>query len=165
MAGSRKTETASAAVAEEALKEKEKAEESQKLAEQRFSENRQAMDGMLARFSDKQLNGMPGTQQIRKVLFERGVEFYEGMFREKQTDPTVQLSLAARYSELGQLQSTIGTFDHAIDPLKKSEQLVRRLAEEHPTNSDYRYRLAVALYQIGYCCWEHRKSDQGIPAL
>jgi hypothetical protein len=125
---------------EEAVQEKLKAEESQKLALRRFDEKRQAMDNMLAQFGDKQLSGMPGTQQIRKVLFERGVEMYEGMFRERRNDPTVQISLAERYPELGRLQSEIGTFEQAMEPLKKGEAVLRRLVEQEPgigtTDSD-----------------------------
>ncbi len=150
---------------EEALRERDKAEESQKLAGQRFTEKRQAMDNMLAQFSDKRLSGMPGSQQIRKALFERGVELYESMFQEKQNDPTIQLSLVDRYAELGRLQSQIGTIEQALEPLKKGEQVLRRRVEQEPTNEEYRFRLGVILYQIGYCCWEHRKSEPGIPAL
>jgi tetratricopeptide (TPR) repeat protein/tRNA A-37 threonylcarbamoyl transferase component Bud32 len=135
------------------------------LAEQRFDEKRQAMDSMLAQFSDKRLSGMPGTQQIRKVLFERGVELYEGIFREKQNDPAVVLSLADRYGELGRLQSEIGTLEQALEPLKKGEKVLRRLVKQEPSNPHYRYRLGVVLYQIGYCCWQHRNTKPGIAAL
>jgi tetratricopeptide (TPR) repeat protein len=149
----------------EVERQKERVEESQKLAVQRFKEKRQAMDNMLAQFSDKRLSGMPGTQQVRKVLFEHGVELYEGMFRDNLNDPAIQLSLTERYAELGRLQSEIGTIEEALEPLKKGEKLLRRLVEKEPQNADYRFRLAVILYQIGYCCWEHQKTEPGIPAL
>src|SRR5271165_2332648 len=92
------------------------------------------------------------------------MEFYEGMFREKQ-DPTVQLSLAARYAELGQVQSEIGTLEQALEPLKKSERVQRRLVEQNPTNSEYQCRRGVNLYKIGYCCWEHSQNQTGITVL
>ncbi len=148
-----------------ALREKKKAVESEKLATRRFDEKRQAMDTMLAQFSDKKLSAMPGTQPIREVLFERGVEVYEGMFREIRNDPTVQISLAERYAELGKLQSDIGTYDQAITALKRAESVLRGLLEKEPTNRANRFRLAVVLYQIGYCAWEHKRPEPGIPAL
>jgi tetratricopeptide (TPR) repeat protein len=146
----------------EALKTSER---NRRLAERRFGEKRQAMDSMLAQFSDRRLSGMPGTQPIRKVLFERGVELYEGIFREKRDDPAVVLGLADRYAELGRLQSEIGTLDEALRPLRKGEKVLRRLVRQQPANVEYRYRLGVILYQIGYCCWEHRKDEAGIPPM
>jgi tetratricopeptide (TPR) repeat protein len=149
----------------EAVREKNKAEESQALAMRRFDEKRQAMDTMLAQFGDKRLSGMPGTQPIRKALFERGVEMYEAMSRERQNDPKVQLNLVERYVELGRLQSEIGTLDEALAPLKKGEAVLRRLVAEASRDREYRFRLGALLYQIGYCYWEHRKSEPGVPVL
>jgi tetratricopeptide (TPR) repeat protein len=138
-------------------------EANRKLAEKRFNEKRQAMDDMLAQFSEKGLSGMPGTQQIRKVMFERGVGLYEGIFREKRDDLAVQLSLADRYAELGRLQSEIGTLDKALAPLKKAEKVLRGLVAGEPRNPRYRYKLGVILYEIGYCSWQHRKPEVGLP--
>ena len=121
MAGSVRQKEQARQAREQALKEKAKAEESQHLATQRFDEKRQAMDQMLAQFSDKQLSGLPGTQQIRRVLFERGVEIYESMFRENQNEPTIQVNLADRYAELGRLQSEIGTLEQAWARSRKAE--------------------------------------------
>src|SRR5262249_12798175 len=63
-----------------AEKEEREKDDALKLAQKRFNEKRQAMDDMLTQFSDKGLSGIPGTQQIRKVMFERGVGLYEGIF-------------------------------------------------------------------------------------
>jgi tetratricopeptide (TPR) repeat protein len=159
----------------EAENQKERAEKGEQDAKQARAEavtekdiaeaNRKLAEHMLAQFSDKQLREMPGTQEIRRVLFKRGVETYESMFREKLNDPIVQLSLVDRYAELGRLQSEIGTLDQALEPLKKGEKVLRRLVEQEPTNPEYRFRLGVIVYEIGYCCWEHKKSEIGVPAL
>ena len=150
---------------EEALRAKLRAEESQRLAERRFDEKRQAMDGMLAQFSDRKLSGMPGTQPIRKALFERGVTMYESLLRERQGDATTRLSLAERYAELGRLRSATGTLDQALETLRRGERLLRRLVQQEPGNRDYRFRLGVILYQMGYCCWEHQQDGLGVPLL
>jgi tetratricopeptide (TPR) repeat protein len=148
----------------EAVKEKERAEEGQKLAGQRFDEKRQAMDNMLAEFSDKRLSGQPGTQQIRKVLFERGISFYESMFRENQSDITIQLSLTQRYTELGRLLSEIESLDKSLEQLRKGESILRQLAATDPGNSDYQFRLAELLSNVAYCSSSHNDSEVGIAA-
>ena len=60
------------------------------------------------------------------------MEFYESMFRENQNDPTIQLSLADRYAELGRLQSEIGTLEQAMGPLEKGRKMLERLVEQGP---------------------------------
>jgi tetratricopeptide (TPR) repeat protein len=150
---------------EEALKEKERAEQNQKLAEQSFNEKRRFSEAILDQLNDKRLRTMPGTQPVRKVLFELGVNLYEGMFREKQNDPSIQVSLADRYAELGQLQSEIDALGQALEPLRKGERVLRRLLEEDPASSDFKFRLGVILYKIGYSCWEHHRVEPGIAVL
>jgi hypothetical protein len=102
------------------------------LAEQRFGEKRQAMDAMLAQFSDKSLSGMPGTHEIRRVLFERGVDMYEKMFRERGQDPSLQLSLADRYAELGRLQSEIGAIDQALSRCARAKHCCAASPNRNP---------------------------------
>ena len=53
-----------------------KSEDNRKLAEKRFDEKRGALDEMLQSFSDDRLKMLPGSQQIRQVFFEKGLEQY-----------------------------------------------------------------------------------------
>jgi serine/threonine protein kinase len=143
----------------------EQEEAQRKLAEQRFAEKRQAMDQILEQFSDRQLNALPGTQEIRKVLFSRGVEQYESMFRENQTDRYVQRNLVERYLQLGRLQSEIGSLTEALEPLRKAEKAIREYLNREPDNKEYQSRLGVTLFQIGYCHWEHSVLQDALPPL
>ncbi len=148
-----------------AVREKERAEEGEHLADRRFVEKRQAMDDMLAQFSDQKLSGLPGTQQIRKVLFQRGIEQYEAMFKDNRDDPAIALKLADLYHNQGVLQSEIESLERALVPLRKGEAVLRRLVESNPDNSDYRYHLALLLSDIGQCCWKHDNYELAAPAV
>jgi tetratricopeptide (TPR) repeat protein len=140
-------------------------EQQRRLAEKRFAEKREAMDEILRQFSDKRLNALPGTQEIRQVLLARGVEQYESMFRDNRNDRAVRLSLADRYIQLGRVQSEISTLQQALEPLTKAEELLRLAAEREPNDVDLRFRLAVVRYEIGYCYWEHKEHERGLPIL
>ena len=49
--------------------------------------------------------------------------------------------------------------------MKKAETVLRQAAKREPDDIDTRFRLAVVLYQIGYCYWEHKDNSTGPPFL
>ena len=100
---------------EEALKEKEKAEENHQLADKRFDGQLSAVDAMS--LLDEGLKTMGGSQEIRQVILRRALDQYEKILRERPDDPTVRARLALAYLKLGTLQSETDDFAGAIQSL------------------------------------------------
>jgi serine/threonine protein kinase len=136
-------------------------EENRKLAEKRFDEKRGALDEMLQSFSDDRLKLLPGSQQIRQVFFEKGLEQYAQILRERQDDPAVQARLADSYRELGMLRGEVGVPAEALAALQKAVALRRQMTVAAPDDPAAATALGHALFQLGQFHFEQR--NQGRP--
>ncbi len=139
-----------------------KSEENRKLAEKRFDEKRGALDEMLQSFSDDRLKLLPGSQQIRQVFFEKGLEQYTQILRERQDDPAIQARLADSYRELGVLRSEVGVPAEALTALQKAVALRRQMTATAPDDAAVATALGHALFQLGQFHFEQRQTNDAV---
>ncbi len=139
-----------------------KSEENRKLAERRFDEKRGALDEMLQSFSDDRLKLLPGSQQIRQVFFEKGLEQYAQILRERQDDPAVQARLADSYRELGVLRGEVGVPAEALASLQKAVELRRQMTTAAPDDAAAATALGHALFQLGQFYFEQRQMKDAV---
>jgi serine/threonine protein kinase/tetratricopeptide (TPR) repeat protein len=132
-------------------------EENRKLAERRFDEKRGALDEMLQSFSDDRLKLLPGSQQIREVFFEKGLEQYAQILRERQDDPAIRARLADSYRELGTLRAEVGAPAEALAALQKAVALRRQTTAAAPDDAAAGAALGDALFQLGQFYFEQRQ--------
>ncbi len=139
-----------------------KSEENRKLAERRFDEKRGALDEMLQSFSDDRLKLMPGSQQIRQVFFEKGLEQYAQILHERQDDPAVQARIADSYRELGVLRAEVGVPAEALAALQKAVALRRQMTVAAPNDAAAATALGHALFQLGQFHFEQRQTKDAV---
>jgi serine/threonine protein kinase len=137
-------------------------EENRKLAEKRFDEKRGALDEMLQSFSDDRLKLLPGSQQIREVFFEKGLEQYAQILRERQDDPAIRARLADSYRELGTLRAEVGAPAEALAALQKAVALRRQTTAAAPVDAAAPTALAHALFQLGQFYFEQRQMKDAV---
>jgi serine/threonine protein kinase/tetratricopeptide (TPR) repeat protein len=131
-----------------------------KLAEARFDEKRGALDQMLEQFSDARLRNIPGTQEIRQVMFEKGIDLYEKILRERRDDIAIRVQLAERYQELGALRRDINVMDRAVASLESAIQYRRQIAAAELANPAHRAGLGNSLYELGECLWQQNRAKE-----
>ena len=112
---------------------------------------------MLKSFSDDRLKLMPGSQEIRRVFFEKGLEQYAQILGERQDDAAVKARMAYNYQELGLLRSEIGAVEEARQALRKAVDMRRQLAVTAKEDAASQAALGHALFQLGQFLWEQQQ--------
>ncbi len=137
-------------------------EENRKLAEKRFDEKRGALDEMLRGFSDDRLKLLPGSQQIRQVFFEKGLEQYAQILSERQGDPLIQARLADSYRELGVLRGEVGDPEEALAALQKAVDLRRLTVVAARIDGNATLELGESLFQLGQFHYEQKRIKDAV---
>ena len=82
---------------------------------------------MLTQVGQSQLAQVPHLEQMRRMLLEKALAFYERFMREKGDDPAIQLETGMAYRRVGDIQSLLGQFekaeaayDHGIERLRRT---------------------------------------------
>ena len=117
------------------------------LATQRLNEKRSALDEMLQSFSDDNLRAQPGSQPIRKIFLERGLDQYQALLADNPDDIDILIHTYDTLRELAVLQSEMG---HTDDGRTRLNEAVRVCRQALATSQDDRIRAALgdALHAI-----------------
>jgi eukaryotic-like serine/threonine-protein kinase len=145
-----------AAALEEAEAQRQRAFTSSSLAAQRLDEKRLALDQMLASFSDDQLKGQPGSQFVRKLFLQKGLEQYEQLLGEQTGERSVILRVSDCWNELGQVEKELGFTEVSLEQLEKAAAVCRAAVAKAPTDRALQEALgkarlsqAQALFELG----------------
>ena len=115
-------------------------------AERRFNEVRTLATSFLFELHDA-IAPLPGSTPARGLLVKRALASLDGLARESEGDPGLQRDLAAAYEKVGRVQgnsynSNLGDTKGALVSYRKSLEIRKKLALEHPESLDLQYDLA-----------------------
>jgi tetratricopeptide (TPR) repeat protein/ribosomal protein S27E len=147
--------------AEEAKRE---AEQARQKAEERFRQARDAVDSYFTKVSQSKLLNVPGLQPLRKDLLQTALRYYQGFIAERAHDPKLQAELAAAYSRVADITSSIGSQEQALAAFQKAMKISERLARENPTVIEYQHYLAVSHGNIAYLHTQTGKPEKALAA-
>ena len=148
---------------DDAEAQRKKAVENSELAARRFDEKRAALDQMLQTFSDNRLKGQPGSQPVRKLFLERGLEQYQAMLEDRADDPSVVLRTGEAFRELGLVSKELGDSKESLNQLRKAAEVCRAATIEHPDSVPLRAALGDAAFELAQALFEQQQNPDAKP--
>jgi serine/threonine protein kinase len=148
---------------DDAESERNKAIESAALASKRFDEKRLALDEMLKTFSDKNLRGQPGSQPIRKLFLERGIEQYQAMLADRAGDPDVSLHTGNALRELGIVTNELGNTEESLAQFARAVDICRASAAANPNDLRLVAALGDALFEQAQALFVQQRNTDAKP--
>ena len=118
------------------------------LAERRWDEKREAIDGILATFSDEELKAEPGSQPIRRKMLLKGLAAYQELLTDRAKEVPVLLQSAATSRELGQVVFDLGDSEGAHEYYQQAVLRCREAVAAAPSAAT-EAALVDALVTIG----------------
>jgi serine/threonine-protein kinase len=122
--------------------EKKQAEENLKLA-------KQAVDDCFELAKDHPLLQQENMRQVRKLLLEKALPFYERFRALRQDDPQIRAELADNYFRVGYINHVIHRNADAQQSYGEALRLLEQLARAHPEVTAHRASLALTYYDLG----------------
>jgi len=102
---------------------------------------------------DEQLRNDQRLKPLRTKLLKEPLKFFDELAKllesDRDTRPESQAKLALAYNELGWTMDQISNREDALKALHAASLIWQRLANAHPTVSEYRHRLARCYNEIG----------------
>jgi serine/threonine protein kinase/Tfp pilus assembly protein PilF len=102
---------------------------------------------------------------VRKRFAEETAKFNESLMQQDLRDPDLQYEAAVGHRSMGTLQNTFGDRQKAEQLLRRSVQMLDRLASEHPTVTKYRHHLAWSCYNLGSTLNKMKRADEAKSSL
>jgi serine/threonine-protein kinase len=124
------------------LAEKRQAEENLKLA-------KQAVDHCFELAKDHPVLQQENMRQVRKLLLEKALPFYEQFRVRGQDDPQIRAEMADNHFRVGYITSEIGRSADAQQSYAEASRLLEQLAKEHPEVTKYQADLAGTCNNLG----------------
>jgi serine/threonine protein kinase/Tfp pilus assembly protein PilF len=118
------------------------AEAALKVAEERRSQTRQAVDTMFTRVAEEWLSQQSQTEPIQREFLENALKFYQQLVLEEDSDPEARKGAAQAYLRIGKLQERLG-LPGAEQSFRQALALSETLVREAPTNTSFRKVLAA----------------------
>jgi tetratricopeptide (TPR) repeat protein/tRNA A-37 threonylcarbamoyl transferase component Bud32 len=128
--------------AEEAQRERERAERTSRLA-------RQAVDDMYVQVAERWLSSEPHQDPLQREFLEKALHVYEELAREDSTDPAVQRQRALAYVRVGQIYAALGRRREAEPAFWQAIRIQEELCHQWPDVPDYRQDLANSWNWLG----------------
>ena len=91
--------------------------------------------------SVKELADKPDVQGVRRKMLEAALQYYQSFIEQHRDEPAIQGELAASHLRVATILDQMGARADAVANLEKAHQLQERLAFEHPSVPEYRWRL------------------------
>jgi serine/threonine protein kinase/tetratricopeptide (TPR) repeat protein len=107
-------------------------------ADANFNRTLEAVDKFLSRVGHKQLEQIPGMEQVRREVLEEALQFFQGFLREKGDAPAVRREAAIAYFRVGHIQNLLGRYDPAEQAYYRGAELLTKLVAEFPARAPYR---------------------------
>lgn len=133
------------------------------LAAQRLDEKRQALDQMLSAFSDHQLKGLSGSQPVRRLFLERGLEQYQALLSDRSSDADVLVHTIDTLRELSTVHQEIGDRDAQFACLDSAVGMARTAVASDPGNIRFRAALGETLCDLAQAHFGHGEDAEMAP--
>jgi tetratricopeptide (TPR) repeat protein len=123
------------------------------LANRRFNDVRKLANSYLFEFHDA-IKDLPGSMPARQLVVKRGIEYLDGLARERGRDPALGRELASAYEKVGQVQGapnypSLGDRAGALASYRKALAIREPLAAASPRNAEIGVELTSSYRQIG----------------
>lgn len=139
------------------------AQESSQLASKRLDEKRMALDQMLAAFSDSSLKQYPGSQPVRKLFLERGLEQYRTLLTDQAPQGEASLKVIESLRELGQVEKEMGSVSQSLDRLKQAVDACRDAVAQAPDATEPQVALGKSLLALAQMRFEQNRWEDAKP--
>jgi tetratricopeptide (TPR) repeat protein len=106
--------------------------------------------------NNPELTQDPRQTQVDRNFLQKGMGFYEKLIQPGNAEPAARFQTGKAYRRVGILQRELKQHDKAADALAKAVSLLDKLAEECPTEPQYRWELAQA-YRWQGNVWAYTK--------
>jgi tetratricopeptide (TPR) repeat protein len=132
-------------------------------AEQNLDLARQAVDESLStagRQQSRESADPPAMEAFRKELLDKAAAFYSAFAREDSRDPKLRADQAAAHSRLGDINRLLAQPQSAIREYQQAITTYQALANQHPSQAEYRQALAYNHNWLGetYRQWSERSN-------
>lgn len=91
----------------------------------------------------------PGTGHLTKVSYERATIIVEYAECVLQFFQKAEKSLSVLCERIGRYYSTVGNLSKSLEYFEECTQLKKKLYEEYPTNTGFKFGLAISYSQLG----------------
>jgi tetratricopeptide (TPR) repeat protein len=118
------------------------------LAEERFQENRAAIDRYFTEVSESDLLDEPGLQPLREKLLKLAKDYYARFVAERHDDPTVRADLAKSLGRLARISADLKDPRDAIDLNLQALPIFQELAAANPDDLARRADIAATWYEL-----------------
>lgn len=125
-----------------------RAEENQRRAEENFDIAKNAVDDYL-NIADAPEVKRSDFNALRKKLLESAVPFYQRLAERKPGDAAQEAARGLAYGRLGDLRRQMGEAAEALADYERMRSIFAKLADDLPTVSEYRHRLASSHGAMG----------------
>jgi tetratricopeptide (TPR) repeat protein len=149
----------------EALKEKERAESNEKLADKGFEEARSTVDELLTEMSQQGLQDVPGLQDLRQRFAKKAVTHYVIYRARRPDDLAVTHGHARSLNALGTVMGVVGSANQAVATLEQAVAILDGLVSKQPSNAEFRFRRAKVRSNLGEFYWSTNQPDKARPLL
>ena len=129
------------------LKARNERQAAEREARQRVDELRSQSDAYF--FMVKDLEGIPGTEDIRKRVYTRLLNDFRGFVSSVRSEEKTPAELAIALLHMGDLQREMQDWSAAHDSLTEAEKMLRQQAIAHPSRLEHRRNLANCLTLLG----------------
>jgi serine/threonine protein kinase/Tfp pilus assembly protein PilF len=140
-------------------RERNRAVESFRLAEDRFHEAQETVE-KLGLGTSERLESVPGADPIRQDLLRRALGYYRSFVEQAKNNPSLRADLALTYRRIGTLSADIGSNADATAADREAIAIFQDLAKVDPRNTDYRQKLGVCHNNLGLVLARSGKSDE-----
>lgn len=138
-----------AAARDEARRERDRAVEAEKLAEENFRMAGEAVTKYFTMVGDSPDLKARGLEVLRRQLLDTARGFYDRFVQQRGDDPGLQRELADALINLGNIDRSIGELDKAESAQKRAGEIGEALAAQSPTEPSYLRLLAIVHSNLG----------------
>src|SRR5205823_14759071 len=128
--------------------ERDRATENATLAEQRFQDNREAVDRYFTDVSESELKDEPGLDPLRRKLLTLARDYYARFVAERGDDPAVRADLARSLGRLARITADLDDPREAIRLHLQALPVFQALAAARPDDPTPRADVAATWYEL-----------------
>lgn len=138
-----------AAARDEARRERDRAVEAEKLAEENFRMAGEAVTKYFTTVGDSPDLKARGLEPLRRQLLETARDFYERFVQQRANDPALRRELADALINLGNIDRSIGEMDKAEAAHLRAREIGEALGAQAPTEPAFVRLLAIVHANLG----------------
>jgi serine/threonine-protein kinase len=151
--------------AHQADKQRLRAEESLKEADDRLSDACHAVDDFLTRVSEEDLFAQPNARPLRKKLLERALGFLTSFLDARGDHPSLKRQVAQAWLRVGNIKAELGPADQAELAFREAIARFDELARLEPTSTSIKHHLAEAHLHLGLLLQQTGRRSEALEAF